>query len=663
MATTDKRELLLVIKGDDKASGPLKKVGDAADGAKDDLSELNVGLKKLDDSTAEATESIAKLRKEIAATGDLELVKDIAKQEQRLKAFAKQRKLLMGDDDRGKPGAKLALPDIDASAAGVGIAAKLGPVIVKNLPAAMSSGGGIGAAVGAPIVLGVAAWLATAANGAILGAAAAGAVAGGIKIAAKDARVQAAGTELSTTIGDQLKDAAAPFVPATLEAIGAVRVGFEGLDDDLEDIFGRSAGYVRPLTDGLMGLARGALPGVRDAIRGAAPVVAMLRKELPELGDTIGDSLSGLAKHGPEAARALGMVLNVAGAGIKMVSQSLEIASTAFKYADIFASTLKGPAEFGKTVAGYQIAAEGAKTSTSDWTGELDILAAKTAAAASEVETLAEMVDRLTTENLSAENSAIALEEAIDGATARAKEGAKGIDINTASGRENRKALLGIAEAAKSSAADILELTGLQDLASESTERGRAAFLRSADAMGVSKKEAIELANRLFGLPKKVDTKADFKPDNKGVSDWKKTLSGIPRNVLISARFRLLNSPDVAMALRLGRLSAGGPVEGPGPKGVDSQPYLLAPGEYVLSAKDVDKLGGTSRIDAWREDLHQASRPAAVAGSGTGGGGRGGSVPPVVINAAGASGLDRVFLSWLLGAIRNAGGRPSVLGL
>jgi TP901 family phage tail tape measure protein len=50
---------------------------------------------------------------------------------------------------------------------------------------------------------------------------------------------------------------------------------------------------------------------------------------------------------------------------------------------------------------------------------------------------------------------------------------------------------------------------------------------------------------------------------------------------------------------------AGGPVDGPGPKGKDSVASWLAPGEHVLTASDVDAAGGHSGVYAWRNALHR----------------------------------------------------------
>lgn len=608
---TDRRKLELQVKVDDKASRPLKSVGDAADDTKDDLAELNQGLKRLDDKTAEATATIAKLRQEIAKTGDLELLKDITKQEQRLKALARQRKLLLGDDDKPKP--KDPLPDIlpEVDRVGVGIAGRLGPVIVNNLPAAMSSGGGVGAAIGAPIVAGLATWLSTAAVGAVLGGAAVGAVAGGIKIAARDPRVQSAGSALAESIGSQLEHAAEPFVPATLSAIGKVRAGFQAAGDDIEDIFGRSAGYVDPLTDALIGLGRGALAGFADLVRGARPVVDMLRTQLPELGDEIGASLSRLAEHGPEAARALGMLLEVTGAAIETTTQGLAVMSTAFKYADLFAAHLRGPKAFAETAAGYAVAAKQAEQETIDWSAALAGLGGKASAAATEVKSLHQSVSDIVDANLSAAEASLRVAEAVT----QAKDAVDGKRRVT---RDEQSALIGLAQALNASTA-ALDAQGVSAYQSSAAhEANRRKLIEAARAAGYTREQAESLAAQWLKVPRNVSTtvNAHTKQAQSALSTVRKTLDALDGKVANASVYISAYNKN-AMPY-----SSGGPVKGSGPKGVDSVPAVLAPGEYVLNARDVDRLGGPAAIDAWRRgdaaqqarSLMTSARPTAPTG-------------------------------------------------
>ena len=50
----------------------------------------------------------------------------------------------------------------------------------------------------------------------------------------------------------------------------------------------------------------------------------------------------------------------------------------------------------------------------------------------------------------------------------------------------------------------------------------------------------------------------------------------------------------------VGGLAEGGPVEGPGAKGVDSELRMLAPGEHVLTSREVDAMGGHGAVAAMR---------------------------------------------------------------
>ena len=52
--------------------------------------------------------------------------------------------------------------------------------------------------------------------------------------------------------------------------------------------------------------------------------------------------------------------------------------------------------------------------------------------------------------------------------------------------------------------------------------------------------------------------------------------------------------------------ASGGPIHGSGTKGKDSVPAWLAPGEHVLTAGEVDAMGGHSNVYAFRRALHRA---------------------------------------------------------
>lgn len=107
-----------------------------------------------------------------------------------------------------------------------------------------------------------------------------------------------------------------------------------------------------------------------------------------------------------------------------------------------------------------------------------------------------------------------------------------------------------------------------------------------------------------------------------GGSSWMKNLAGVVPQALVGlqlgddVRKHLTDDtpPDQKKAvddwLKGGKApnfghAAGGQIMGSGPKGKDSVPAWLAPGEHVLTADEVDKMGGQQNVYAFRKALHR----------------------------------------------------------
>lgn len=95
---------------------------------------------------------------------------------------------------------------------------------------------------------------------------------------------------------------------------------------------------------------------------------------------------------------------------------------------------------------------------------------------------------------------------AIDEATASFEKNGKTLDLNTEKGRANDGALRGLATAALESSAATLELSGSAEQAGKKIETGRAAFIKAATQMGMTKAEANKLADSYGLIPSNVDT-------------------------------------------------------------------------------------------------------------------------------------------------------------
>lgn len=586
------------IGNDVNLSKTIKDVADESDKAADKLDKTAQSTKGLDEQMAKTSKTVAALRKEIAETGDTSLFRSLAKSENELKKLGRIKESFTraGGDA--------------ADGFGIKFVGRIGPLLAS-------------APISPPLIAAAAAAvpvMTTLLAGAVTGGIATGVAGIGVLIAAQDPAVQRAAEGLGDTIGAGLKDAAAPFVPATLDAISTVGAAFRQLKPELAEIFQAGAGYLEPLTDAAVGFIQNIVPGFKDAANNARPFFDMLERELPELGTDFSELITKLSEHADEGAEALGTLTDAVG----LLADTIKVSTDVIGFLEKFT---KFP-EADKPVRHLKKVIEESVPPVADYVAELNRgreaaskLGQSATTSAQGVESLAAAIQRVTGENLSAEQSNIRLEEAIDRATEAGKRNNDGIDVNTEKGRANRQALLGIAEAAGQSYEAILAQTGSTQQASAASERGRTAFISAAEAMGVEKAEAIKLANQLFRIPDEVNTRANLdkaaaERDLKGLLTWINRIDG--RSVDVTVNVRAGQRSGVG---GLGGLtfSHGGAVDGPGPKGVDSVPIIAAKGEHVFTAPEVDRMGGQAAVTQFRRDLMSGQTPSA-GGSGRRGG-------------------------------------------
>jgi len=145
--------------------------------------------------------------------------------------------------------------------------------------------------------------LAAAFSSAVLLALGGGVIAAGIAGAFKDPRITAAAKELGTKLEKAFTKFGEPFR-------GPVANFFERLVRDFMpqlEKAGKEIGKVfAPLTgklgDGIIGALQNILPGLTDGLKGAAPVIEVLAKRLPDIGQAIGDFFSIIGENGDSAA-------------------------------------------------------------------------------------------------------------------------------------------------------------------------------------------------------------------------------------------------------------------------------------------------------------------------------------------------------------------------
>ncbi|HEY9414581.1 MAG TPA: hypothetical protein VIQ30_07475, partial [Pseudonocardia sp.] len=121
------------------------------------------------------------------------------------------------------------------------------------------------------------------------------------------------------------------------------------------------------------------------------------------------------------------------------------------------------------------------------------------------------------------------------------------------------------------------------------------------------KGKAKELADKLFGIPN-VNRTIKVTANTQSALDSARSvvarINNMHARISVSARGTTSYGGSAHTGEGYGPgIADGGPITGPGPKGVDSVPVVLAPGEHVLTAAEVDAAGGHGAIERMRAAL------------------------------------------------------------
>ncbi|WP_091226810.1 phage tail tape measure protein [Microbacterium sp. 3J1] len=208
---------------------------------------------------------------------------------------------------------------------------------------------------------------------------------------------------------------------------------------------------------------------------------------------------------------------------------------------------------------------------------------------------------------------------ALDGLGAQAEKLGLSLDETSVSGSANAAAMGELASKARDASQAQFE----QDLTTMSADEAakkwngtlaaqRQAFIDSATAAGYNAGEVKALADRIFQMPseKEVDILVETAAAQSQIDKFITLNNGKRVKVFVDA--------EGGQSFRVGGttvspgMAAGGPVIGRGAKGVDSELRMLAPGEHVVTAPEVDAAGGHSAVEAWRAQLLTPTAPEPV---------------------------------------------------
>lgn len=330
---------------------------------------------------------------------------------------------------------------------GEGISARLGPLSGVPLPVL----GGV--AVGGLAAAGALA------STAVLGAAGLGAVGAGIAAQAKDPRVVVAFTQLGALAKRELLDATRAFPDALVAGATRFEVALTRIRPQLDATFTTAAKYVGPLSEGLAGFAEHAIPGIEKAVEAAEPLIRELAKDLPRIGQSIGDFFDQVSNAGPGAAAAFGQLtdgvektLSVTGSTIvamgDLIDQLDKIDRWGKEHAGtgIFEGTYDSIVRLFKAIGSKDVIPN---TSWVDPTKKLlEGFGEAAGGAAAKVKKLQDQMDAMASVVAGSENAAIGWEQALDDLSASVDENGRTLDIHGQKGRDNARALEAAAQAA-----------------------------------------------------------------------------------------------------------------------------------------------------------------------------------------------------------------------
>lgn len=331
----------LIAHGGEQVKREFEKSADGADHATKSFDGLGKESDNLEKHIDGVKGKLADLRREIAkAPDDKSLRKDYNAAKRDLSFLDKVK-----DDAEKAAGVGVKVGQEVGKGLTEGLGDTLGAIPSQLKGAAIVAGVGIGAA--------MAPFIGAAIGGAVLGGVGIGGIVGGVALAAKDPRVQQAGTALGQDLLKDLGDAATPFRTPLLEAIDELHSAGTGLAHDLRNDFAQVAPLLKPLVEGLIGAARQAGPGLSKAFQAAKPALGAIANELPRIGAAISKALSDVAEGSDGGTEALIELIRVLEKTIVVGGEVIGFLEKAYDKTLDFASAFGHTAESAGDVVKY----------------------------------------------------------------------------------------------------------------------------------------------------------------------------------------------------------------------------------------------------------------------------------------------------------------------
>ena len=589
------------------AADGLEDLGDAADDAARDAKNLD---RELADVERQINDVVRALSQD---PGDIGLRKQLRALQRESRTLSGIRKQFEGLGDDSAKGFALAFQH------------RVGPLIARlPISGTMTTVLGGATAAAAPVVSSLVA-------SAISGGAALGAVGIGTALAAQRPEVQKAGAALGQSLMSALVSDAEPMVKPVLAGIATIEKRFLGMRGSIRNIFDDAGGFVAPLVEGVADAANELVGSFEKVVDGAGPAVEVIGNHLPKVAAAAGDALEAMGSGGARSAAMLATAMTAVEGTLRLTAGTMftlnKLTPFLFGHLMLVNDALDGSSD----------ASEDATFDMNAFLASLNQTSSAAATTTGKIRTLDDAFDEFTAGATDAFNAETKFGQALADITNKANRNSAGLDTNTAKGRANREALAALARQTRESAAAVGAMSGGQQRANGMMDRGYAAFIKAARGMGIAEHEARQLAAALGLIRSKTVT---------------------IKTVFTSVGARKSGGSTPTGGTQVKGYSVGGVVEGPGPRGIDSVPALLAPGEGVLTTKGLQAIGGARALDALNKGRAVTPTGSAVLP------GRGGPVQVVVSAGGGMEGdLGKALLRLLRFTVVTNGGSGSVLGI
>jgi TP901 family phage tail tape measure protein len=322
----------------------------------------------------------------------------------------------------------------------------------------------------------------------------------------------------------------------------------------------------------------------------------------------------------PAANKKFGEYVKAAGGGEEATKNLLK-AMPEYKAALVETLTAQGRSANSQDILNLAMgrgpaATEAARDAEAKHVGTLSDMASQAESTSDSVEGLSEELRNFgkTTYDVIAAESAFY--EATDAATKILGEDGfkKSLDLSTEAGRKNMGALTDIGQATNEFAAATYDSTGSVDELKAKLEEGRQKLYDTAISFGATEQQARDYANQLIATPDDVTTRVNLDGATAAAAVLAELTKTRVANIIIRST-KVDTNGGASGNGQMGTFAEGGAVYGPGPIGKDSVHAMLAPGEHVLTATDVARLGGQAGVYALRNQLRSGVRRYAEGGA------------------------------------------------